>query len=133
MERGRDARRQGTGIEALRAGGRRPLMLGDGINDAAALALAHASASPAGSTDLAQAAADFVLRAEGLSALPAAIRTARKAQRLARQNIGFSLTYNVLAVPSAVLGFVTPLLAAVVMASSSIAVILNALRAGRDS
>lgn len=120
-------------IEALRAAGRRPLMLGDGINDAAALALAHASASPAGSTDLAQAAADLVLRAEGLSALPAAIRTARKAQRVVRQNIGFSLAYNIVAVPSAVLGFVTPLLAAVVMASSSIAVILNALRAGRDS
>lgn len=120
-------------IEALRAKGRRPLMLGDGINDAAALALAHASASPAGSTDLAQAASDLVLRAEGLPALPAAIRTARKAQRAARQNIAFSLAYNIVAVPSAVLGFVTPLLAAVVMASSSIAVILNALRAGRES
>lgn len=120
-------------IEELRAQGRRPLMLGDGINDAAALALAHASASPAGSTDLAQAAADLVLRAEGLSALPAAIATARRAQSLARQNIGFSLTYNVVAVPMAVLGFVTPLLAAVVMASSSLIVILNSLRAGRDA
>lgn len=120
-------------IEALRAQGRLPLMLGDGINDAAALALAHASASPAGSTDLAQAASDLVLRAEGLSVLPAAIRTARRAQRVARENIGFSLAYNIVAVPSAVLGFVTPLLAAVVMATSSIAVILNALRAGRVS
>jgi len=120
-------------IEELLSQGRRPLMLGDGINDAAALALAHASASPAGSTDLAQAAADLVLRAEELSVLPAAIRTARRAQRTARQNIGFSLAYNIVAVPSAVLGFVTPLLAAVVMASSSIAVIINALRAGRDS
>lgn len=120
-------------IEELRAQGRRPLMLGDGINDAAALALAHASASPAGSTDLAQAASDLVLRAEGLSALPAAIRTARRAQAAARQNIAFSLAYNLVAVPMAVLGFVTPLLAAVVMASSSLAVILNALRAGRDA
>jgi len=120
-------------IEELRAQGRRPLMLGDGINDAAALALAHASASPAGSTDLAQAASDLVLRAEGLSALPAAIRTARRAQAAARQNIAFSLAYNLVAVPMAVLGFVTPLLAAVVMATSSLAVILNALRAGRDS
>nr|WP_283771110.1 heavy metal translocating P-type ATPase [Roseococcus pinisoli] len=120
-------------IEELRAQGRRPLMLGDGINDAAALALAHASASPAGSTDLAQAAADLVLRAEGLSGLPAAIRTARRAQAAARQNIAFSLTYNVVAVPMAVLGFVTPLLAAVVMASSSMVVILNALRTGRSA
>lgn len=120
-------------IEQLRAAGRRPLMLGDGINDAAALALAHASATPAGGTDLAQAASDLVLRAEGLSALPAAIRTARRAQRAARQNIAFSLVYNIVAVPMAVLGFVTPLIAALVMASSSLAVILNALRVGREA
>jgi Cu2+-exporting ATPase len=73
-----------------------------------------------------------VLRAEGLTALPAAIRVARKAQALARQNIVFSLVYNVVAVPMAVLGFVTPLIAAVVMASSSIIVICNALRAGKE-
>lgn len=120
-------------IEALRAEGRRPLMLGDGINDAAALALAHASASPAGSTDLAQSAADLVLRAEGLSALPAAIATARRAQRAARQNIAFSLVYNLVAVPTAITGIVTPLIAALVMASSSLAVILNALRVGREA
>ncbi|SHI70145.1 Cu2+-exporting ATPase [Roseomonas rosea] len=120
-------------IEALRAAGHRPLMLGDGINDAAALALAHASASPAGSTDLAQSAADLVLRAEGLSPLPAAIATARKAQRVARQNIAFSLVYNVIAVPTAITGIVTPLIAALVMASSSLAVILNALRVGREA
>ena len=120
-------------IEALRAAGRRPLMLGDGINDAAALALAHASATPAGGADLAQAASDFVLRGEGLSALPAAVRTARRAQRAVRQNIAFSLAYNLVAVPMAVLGFVTPLIAALVMASSSLAVILNALRVGREA
>jgi Cu2+-exporting ATPase len=119
-------------IEALRASGMKPLMVGDGINDAAALALAHVSACPATGTDLAQAAADFVLRGDGLSALPYAIRAARRAQRLARQNIAFSLAYNVIAVPAAVLGLVTPLLAAAVMASSSIVVILNALRAGRE-
>jgi P-type Cu2+ transporter len=83
-------------IEALRAEGRRPLMVGDGVNDAAALALAHVSASPAGATDLAQTAADLVLRSEGLAALPAAIATARRAQRIARQNIAFSLAYNVI-------------------------------------
>jgi Cu2+-exporting ATPase len=107
-------------------------MLGDGINDAAALALAHVSAAPDDGTDLAQTAADLVLRSENLSALPAAIRTARRAQALARQNIGLSLGYNALAIPLACLGYVTPLLAAVVMASSSIIVILNALRAGKD-
>jgi Cu2+-exporting ATPase len=119
-------------IEALRAAGRRPLMLGDGINDAAALALAHASASPAGATDLAQSAADLVLQAKGLAALPAAVATARRAQRAARQNIAFSLAYNVVAVPAAVLGLATPLVAALVMASSSLVVILNALRAERQ-
>jgi Cu2+-exporting ATPase len=64
--------------------------------------------------------------------LPAAIRIARRAQAIARQNIGFSVGYNVLAVPLAVAGLVTPLVAAAVMASSSIIVVLNALRAGKD-
>ena len=119
-------------IEALRAAGRRPLMVGDGINDAAALSLAHVSVSPGSGTDLAQAASDVVLRGEGLTALPVAIRVARRAQRLAKQNIVFSLAYNVVAVPMAVAGFVTPLIAALVMASSSMIVILNALRAGKE-
>jgi Cu2+-exporting ATPase len=122
-----------TKIAALRDAGRRPLMVGDGINDAAALALAHVSAAPDDGTDLAQTAADLVLRSASLAALPAAIATARRAQRLARQNIALSLAYNALAIPLAVLGFVTPLLAAVVMASSSIIVILNALRASREA
>ena len=121
-------------VEALRAAGHRPLMVGDGINDAAALALAHVSAAPEAGTDLAQTASDLVLRgAAPLSALPAAIATARRAQRLARQNIGFSLAYNLVAVPLAVLGLVTPLIAALVMASSSLVVILNSLRAGTEA
>jgi Cu2+-exporting ATPase len=120
-------------VEALRAAGHRPLMVGDGINDATALSLAHVSVSPGSGTDLAQAASDIVLRAEGLTALPLAVRVARRAQRLARQNIAFSLAYNLVAVPLAVLGFVTPLIAALVMASSSIIVILNALRAGKEA
>jgi Cu2+-exporting ATPase len=119
-------------IAALIAAGHRPLMVGDGINDAAALAAAHVSASPAGATDLAQTAADLVLQRDGLAMLPAAIRIARRAQAIARQNIGFSVAYNVLAVPLAVTGLVTPLIAALVMASSSIIVVLNALRAGKD-
>lgn len=117
---------------ALLAGqGRHPLVIGDGCNDALALASAHVSACPAGSTDLAQSAADVVLTAEGLAPIPTAIQVARKAQAIARQNIGFSLAYNLVAVPMAVAGLVTPLLAAAVMASSSLIVILNALRAGR--
>ena len=120
-------------IEALRAEGHRPLMVGDGINDAAALALAHVSACPGDGTDLAQTASDLVLQGEGLSALPGAVATARQAQRIAAQNIGFSLAYNLVAVPLAITGIVTPLIAALVMASSSLIVIGNSLRAGRSS
>jgi P-type Cu2+ transporter len=74
-----------------------------------------------------------VLQAAGLGALPGAILTARRAQRLARQNIVFSLAYNLCAVPLAMAGLVTPLLAALVMASSSLIVIGNALRAGKEA
>ncbi|MCA3357515.1 MAG: heavy metal translocating P-type ATPase [Roseomonas sp.] len=126
-----DPRAKVAYIESLKEAGRKPLMVGDGINDAAALAAAHAAASPAGATDLAQTTADIVLQREGLTVLPDAIRLARRAQILARQNIRFSLAYNVIAVPAAVAGLVNPLIAALVMASSSLIVIGNALRAGR--
>ena len=118
---------------ALQQQGRRVLMVGDGINDAPALALAQASASPESGTDLARTTADVVLRQGGLSGIVEAIRLARRAQALARQNIAFSLGYNILAVPLAIAGLVTPLIAAMVMATSSLAVTLNALRAGRAS
>jgi Cu2+-exporting ATPase len=119
-------------VQELQAQGHRVLMLGDGINDAPALALAHASATPPGATDLAQTNADIVLRGSGLAQLAPAIRLARRSQLLSRQNIAASLAYNLVAVPLAVLGLVTPLLAATVMATSSLGVILNALRAGHD-
>lgn len=118
-------------IEALRQEGRRPLLVGDGINDAGALALAHVSASPAGATDLAQAVADIVLQNDRLASLVDAITAARRAMRLSRQNIALSLAYNVVAVPAAIAGLVTPLTAAIAMASSSLAVIGNAIRARR--
>jgi Cu2+-exporting ATPase len=128
---GADPHAKAAHIESLKQAGLKPLMVGDGINDAAALAAAYVSASPAGATDLAQTTADIVLQREGLAVLPEAIRIARRAQILARQNIGFSLTYNVIAVPAAIAGIVNPLIAALVMASSSLIVIGNALRAGR--
>jgi hypothetical protein len=107
---------------------------GTGVRDyihVSDLAAAHVAASPAGATDLAQTTADIVLQREGLAMLRDAIRLARRAQILARQNIGFSLAYNVIAVPAAIAGLVNPLIAALVMASSSLIVIGNALRAGR--
>jgi Cu2+-exporting ATPase len=128
---GADPHAKAAHIESLKQAGLKPLMVGDGINDAAALAAAYVSASPAGATDLAQTTADIVLQREGLAVLPEAIRIARRAQILARQNIGFSLAYNLIAVPTAIAGMVNPLIAALVMASSSLIVIGNALRAGR--
>lgn len=119
-------------IQALRDEGRHPLMVGDGLNDAAALALAHVSASPAGATDLAQTTSDIVLQRAGLSALPAAIVIARRAQAIARQNIALSFAYNAIAVPVAAFGLATPLIAALGMAGSSVVVILNALRADKE-
>ncbi|SDB74728.1 heavy metal translocating P-type ATPase [Belnapia rosea] len=116
-------------IEALKSAGRRPIMVGDGINDAAALATAHVSVCLGEGADIAQRAADLIVNPGRLDALPVAIAAARQAQRLMRQNIVFSLVYNAVAVPVAVTGHVIPLFAALVMASSSLAVTLNALRA----
>jgi Cu2+-exporting ATPase len=83
------------------------------------------------SIDVAQAASDFVLQGGGLLPLAEAVPRARLAQRVAAQNIGFAFVYNIIAVPVAILGFATPLIAALVMASSSLLVITNALRLGR--
>jgi Cu2+-exporting ATPase len=115
-------------LKALSAAGKRPLMVGDGLNDAAALASAHVSAAPGGAVDATQAAADLVFQGEKLSAVPDAIIVARQARRRVIENIGFSMVYNVLAVPAAMAGFITPLIAALAMAGSSLAVTLNALR-----
>lgn len=115
-------------IETLRAEGARVLMVGDGLNDTAALAAAHVSISPASALDAARVASDIVLLGNDLSPIAAACLTAQSATRRIRENFQIATVYNVVAVPLAVAGLCSPLIAALAMSLSSITVTLNALR-----
>jgi Cu2+-exporting ATPase len=115
-------------VRALGDEGRRVLMVGDGLNDTAALAGAHVSISPASALDAARVASDIVLLGQDIGPVAEAARIAVKARRRIKENFGLSLAYNVIAVPVALAGLATPLIAALAMSASSITVSLNALR-----
>ena len=118
-------------LEALKAEGRRPLMVGDGLNDGPALAAAHASIAPGSASDLSQQAADAVSVGERLMPVALAVRAARRTMSIVRQNFGIAVLYNLCAVPLAIMGEVTPLIAAIAMSASSLIVIGNSLRLAR--
>ena len=118
-------------IEHIENNGQHTLMIGDGLNDTPSLAAAHSSMALSSATSASQSAADVILIGDRLAPALTALKIATKARRLIKQNLVFSLIYNIIALPIALLSGLTPIIATILMSSSSLIVMINTLRLGR--
>jgi Cu+-exporting ATPase len=118
-------------IREWQGAGERVAMAGDGVNDAPALAQADLSITAAGGTDVAGETSDIILTRSDLTLIPWFLHLSRRTRQIILENLGWAFAYNLVAVPLAALGIISPVVAAVTMATSSLLVVVNSLRLRR--